>query len=157
MTLLAKKETARPLIYLVIAVPGSGKTWVCRQLVELFEYVPHDDYLGPKNVAYVSAIVTAARAAQKPLLTEAPFSVSEIKEPLERAGFPVIPVFIFEEVPVILDRYWHREGGKAFPKQHLTRMQTYRQRCWQWQAFGGTSEEVLAHLKALGTNFKQSD
>lgn len=59
-------------------VSGSGKTWVCEQVKDLFTYVPHDENM--KNIC--SAIVKAN--ADKPLITECPFGERYLKESLER-------------------------------------------------------------------------
>lgn len=93
-------------------------------------------------------IIKASRNADKPILAEAPFSISQTKEPLEEAGIKVIPVFIQEHPDVITKRYVDREG-KAIPKGHLTRQQTYKVRAHEYGAFQGTSEQVLKHLKEI--------
>lgn len=134
-------------IYLIVGCPGSGKSWVCEQLTDSFEYIDHDLYIG-MNEAYHEAIVEAAEKGRYSVLTEAPFSISQIKDPLEAAGLTVIPVFIIEEHDVIAERYRNREG-KEIPKGHLTRQETYRQRAEEWEAFMGTSEEVLEHLREI--------
>ena len=137
--------------YMVVAVPGSGKTWVCEQIMHLFEYVHHDLYVGMAGGTYVKAIMKASLTAEKPLLIEAPFSISQIKDPLEERGFKIIPVFIIEQPAVIAARYRKREQ-KSIPTQHLTRMRTFAERAKKWKAFAGTSSEVLAHLKKIGQN-----
>lgn len=136
-------------IYLVVGVPGSGKSWVCEQLKEKFTYVHHDGYIYLKRPgAYVQAILEIAPTATKPLLTEAPFSVRETLDPLVAAGYEVIPVYIIEDPDVVAERYANRES-KAIPQGHLTRMNTYRMRAQESGAFQGTSSQVLEHLKAL--------
>lgn len=134
-------------IYLVVGVPGSGKSWVCEQLRDKFEYVHHDGYIGhiKQPEVYVDAILQKAKSATKPLLTEAPFSISQIKDPLEAQGFKVIPVFILEDPRIVSERYQKREK-KQIPTGHLTRMETYRSRAREWGSFFGTSQQVLEHL-----------
>lgn len=133
-------------VFLVVGVPGSGKSWVCEQLTEKYTYIPHDAHIGED---YVIAIVNASRDAIAPLLIEAPFSISQIKDPLDHAGFLVECVFILDEPSVIIARYERQEsrGGKPFPPVHLKRMQTYAKRAASCGAFSGTSEEVLNYLK----------
>jgi hypothetical protein len=97
---------------------------------------------------YVREILKKAKESELPLLTEAPFSISAIKDPLERAGHRVIPVFINEKDSVVSARYKAREN-KPIPPGHLTRMETYRKRAREWKAFMGTSEECLEHLRNL--------
>lgn len=136
-------------IYLVCGVPGSGKTWVCEQLRDKFEYVHHDGYIHLKAPgSYLRAILDAAEWSSKPLLIEAPFSISNTKDPLEKAGHEVIPVFIEETDQVLSSRYLAREG-KPIPKQHITRKRTYLDRAKTWGSFYGTSEEVLSWLKSV--------
>jgi predicted ABC-type ATPase len=131
-------------VYLVVGVPGSGKSWVCNQLKDQFDYVPHDLY--PKG--YIEAIQEYSKIALKPLLIETPFSVSKIVEPLTAKGFEVTPVFIIETVDVTSERYLKREG-KPIPQGHLTRIATYIQRAIDLNAVWGTSEEVLTYLKGI--------
>lgn len=131
-------------IYLVVGAPGSGKSWVCEQLKGTFEYVPHDLY--PKT--YIAEVLERVKTAPKPLLIETPFSVSKIVEPLNQAGYSVIPVFIIETPNVTAERYLKREG-KPIPQGHLTRIETYKQRANELKAFQGTSNEVLSYLKGI--------
>lgn len=140
----------KPNIYLVVGCPGAGKSWICEQLMHKFEYVHHDGYIGhiDQPQIYVQAILLAAKSTTKPILAEAPFSISQIKNPLEKNGLTVIPVFIQEHPSVIAARYRKREG-KDIIVGHLTRQKTYAERARELRAFSGTSEEVLQHLKAL--------
>lgn len=138
-------------IYMVVGCPCSGKSWVCDQLKDRFEYVRHDDYIAGKNgdAAYIAAIKVRAVTAQKPLLIETPFSMSQLEGPLAGHGFEVKPVFIQEAPGVIEDRYREREG-KPIPPGHLARQRTYMQRATDRGAFWGTSSAVLEHLKNIG-------
>lgn len=133
-------------IYMVIGCPGSGKTWVCEQLKNKFNWVQHDEYMENNN--YVRAIVHESESTTKPLLIEAPFSISQIKEPLEAKGFDITPVFIQEHPQIIKARYFERDK-KEIPKGHLTRQETYASRAKEWNAFSGTSAQVLAHLSDI--------
>lgn len=133
-------------VYLVVGTPGSGKTWVCNQLKDKFKYLPHDEY--PKEVQYLNEVKRLARISDKPVLIETPFSVRQIVDPLTTIGIDVIPVFILENPDVVASRYKKREG-KAIPQGHLTRIQTYRQRAKEMNAFSGNSQEVLDHLKRV--------
>lgn len=132
-------------IYLLIGVPCSGKSWVCEQLSDLFEYVSHDAFM---DGGYVEALFDAAKRATKPVLAETPFSISQIKNPLEAEGCEVIAVFIIEDPEVLAERYEARES-REIPKGHLTRQNTYTERAEELGAFIGTSEEVFSHLRTL--------
>jgi len=131
-------------VYLVIGCPGAGKSWVCEQLRELYDYVRHDDYM---DGGYVDAIIRQHAIATKPLLTETPFSVSQIMKPLQKMGLGVTPLFILETNEVISARYLKREGV-PIPAGHLTRQITYTQRAHELYAFRGTAEQVLEYLRA---------
>ena len=135
---------------MVIGCPGSGKSWVCDQVQDQFRYVRHDLLMGMHGAAYVDEIVrqSGIATATKPLLIEAPFSISQIKDPLERAGFDVQPVYIQEDHEIIRDRYQKREG-MPIPPGHLTRQDTYRQRAIASGDYQGTSSQVLAYLKQI--------
>ena len=130
-------------IFLVVGCPGSGKSWVCNQVAKQYHYVRHDDYI-ERN--YVSEIVKQSKTATKPLLIETPFSVSQIKEPLEKQGFEVVPLYIQERPEAIKQRYREREG-RDIPEGHLTRQQTYAQRAATQGAFAGSSTDILQRLR----------
>lgn len=133
---------------MVVGCPGSGKSYVCDKLTDKFNYVRNDDHITPGSKPYVDAILEAADESKKPLLIEAPFSISQVKEPLEKKGFDVECVYIIEDHRVIADRYKKRDS-KEIPKGHLTRQNTYLQRAKNSKAFTGTSDEVLEHLKKV--------
>lgn len=144
----------KPLIYCIVAVPCGGKSYVAEQVKHLFEYVHHDGfiYLKTGEGPYVEAIVKAAQSATKPLLIEAPFSMSKIIDPLIAAGYPVTPVFIQEKPEILKARYEKREGKDKATKHlagHLTRQRTFGERARLLHAFQGTSDQVLEHLKGL--------
>lgn len=135
---------------MLTAVPGSGKTWVTNQVKDRFTFVHHDGFIGHirQPEVYVNAILEAAADSKRPLLIEAPFSMSQIMEPLEAEGYKVIPVFIIEDPEVLKARYFAREG-RDIPKGHITRMGTYAQRAKAMGGFSGTSAQVLEHLKQV--------
>jgi hypothetical protein len=135
-------------VTMLVGVPGSGKTWITKRLKDKYSVVEHDNHINDKNQpeAYVAAIKEAAEKSTRPLLIEAPFSISQIKEPLEAADFLVRPVFIIEDPLVVSLRYLRRDR-RMIPKGHLTRMQTYAQRAKATNSFYGTAEQVLQHLQ----------
>lgn len=147
----SEKSMQGKKVYLVVGVPGSGKSWVANQLKDKFTYVHHDGFIGHINhpEVYVKEITKAASTSDKPILAEAPFSISQIKDPLEKEGLSVEPVFILEDPRTLKQRYEtdKNRDGKPLPKGHLTRMETYRSRAKEWGAFSGNSTQVLEHLK----------
>lgn len=128
-------------LYLLCGVPGSGKTWVCRQLEDAFNWVPHDDHLDD----LIPALVSALRQSDKPLITECPFAERHLREKLEYHGFDVRPVFIVEDPETVRRRYFERER-KPIGKASLTRAATILNRAKEWDAPYGTSAEVLKYL-----------
>lgn len=131
-------------VYLICGVSGAGKTWVCTQLTDKFNYVPHDKHF--KNI--VMALVDAGKASSKPLITECPFGERHMREMLERFGFNVQPVFVIEKAKVVAKRYLGREG-KPISKAPLTRSASIIDRANEWKAKHGTSEEILKYLSEL--------
>jgi hypothetical protein len=141
-------------IYLVVGCPGSGKSFVCDQLKDDYQWVPHDDYVDSNGRQYVPALVSAARAGGLPVLGEAPYSLSQLMKPLQEYGLVVEPVFIIEDPDVIRERYRARAIGLGHPEEkweipvgHLTRQITYEDRAEQMGAFQGTADEVLNYLR----------
>lgn len=133
------------VVYLLVGVPSSGKTWVSDQVKDKYEVIEHDLYkLKPQ---YISALLSAAsKGSTKPILANTPFGMSEIQESLQARGHTVKPLFIIEKPDTLRGRYLAREG-KEIPKGHLTRQETYIQRAQEQGAFSGTSADVLNHLK----------
>lgn len=134
-------------VYLVCGVPGSGKSWVCEQLEGEFSYLKHDEWLDtPKEKRiYANAILKLAKTSEKPVLADCPFGERPLKEDLERLGLKVTPIFIVEMPMVIAKRYSLRK--KPIPKAHMTRALSIKNRAKEWNAFFGTSQEVLYYLR----------
>jgi hypothetical protein len=127
-------------VYLVVGVPGSGKSWVCSQLKESFYHVPHDSHIGsdyPGLIKELSGLVQS-----KPILAETPFSVSQFTDILSN----VETVYVLDRYEVVLERYKAREGKAPAPGDR-TRQETYRKRARESGSFSGTSQEVLDYLK----------
>jgi hypothetical protein len=153
-------------VVLICGVQGSGKSWACRQVAGIFDYVAHDrcwkhpsavpeDGLDPKwgppgSVStHFEVVSEAARGGGgRPVLTEVPFGESELKKRLESAGIIVIPVFVVESDAIISSRYEKREK-KPLPAGVLTRNQGLARRARDWGAFSGTSAEVRDHLRRI--------
>jgi len=145
-------------IYLLVGAPASGKTWICSQLEDKFHLIHHDGFIYLKEPgAYVKQILKEAPEAEKPVLIEAPFSVSQTVEPLEKAGYKVEPVYIIEDERTHSQRYLDREKreGRWSDEKwkhlagHVTRTKTYLKRAKEGGHFHGTSAEVLEHMKRI--------
>lgn len=160
-------------LILVCGVSGCGKSWACRQAADKFHYIPHDRcWVHPNNVSWDPAAVWAAdlgdesrylpgaksnhfevlfaatKIAKKPVLTECPFSERTLREQLEINGIEVIPIFVIEPPNLVAERYFKREG-KPIPKNAYTRAETILNRAEEWNAFHGSSDQVLKHLKEM--------
>lgn len=136
----------RILLFLICGSPGSGKTWVCTRAATFgFNYVPHDDHI---NGDLIGALKEAAEENSKPLLTECPFGERQLKADLEAAGFEVKPIFVFEPLSVVSQRYKSRTG-KELTQAMKTRAVTIKKRIDEWEAPHGSSEQVLQYLKDL--------
>ena len=131
-------------IYLLVGCPGSGKSWVANNLKAVMDHLPHDNYIGKNYVSHITNHLKN-KTSKSPVLLETPFSISQIKEPLEQQGINVECVYIQEPSGVIEDRYRQRDG-KDIPKGHLTRQETYKQRAESGGSFFGTSQQVLDYL-----------
>lgn len=150
-------------VYLICGVSGCGKSWVCRQLSDKFNYVPHDrcwshpnarpaegldPKWGPKGSVstHLHTLLVQAHKSEKPILTECPFAERQLKEELEKSGVTVVPIFVVEAPHVIAERYLAREG-KPLPKAAFSRAFSISGRAREWGAFFGTATEVFQHLK----------
>src|SRR4051812_36514432 len=102
MTLMSKPQP----IYLVCGVPGSGKTWVCDQLKDHFDYVPHDSYL---IAQYADALIKRAEHSDRPVLGEAPFRISLLIDQIRKEGIQCRAYFVIEPEHTVKARYEKRE------------------------------------------------
>lgn len=134
----------KPTVYLVCGVSGSGKTWVCKQLQHKFTYVPHDEHFKDHD----SVAVGAAKAHDKPVITECPFGERLLRAKLEKAGVKVIPYFVVEHPDIVARRFLLREK-KPIQKAAITRAVTIIERAKEWHAPMGTSEQILRALREV--------
>jgi len=111
-------------IYLVCGVPCSGKTWVCSQLTDKFNYIPHDNYTVE---TYSTVLLNAAQTSDKPIIAEAPFRVSILLNELRQKGLTVHEYYIVEDLNIVTQRYLQRTG-KPYPKAFVTNWKKYAQR-----------------------------
>lgn len=127
-------------VYLLVGVPGSGKSWVASQLQDKFYHVPHDSHIGEDYPTILKDL--ASLAILKPILAETPFSVSQFVKVLPNLE----TVYIIEPYNTVLARYKAREG-KEPAKGDATRQETYKQRARASGSFVGSSQEVLEYLR----------
>lgn len=128
-------------IHLLCGVPGSGKTWVARQLKH-YAYVPHDDY---PVAEYHNALVKAAMTSKLPVVGEAPFRIQVLVDQLRMKGVKVTTYYITDSEPTIKFQY-ERRTKKAWPAQHSNNLKRYDQRkSWDHR---GTSKYILSLLES---------
>ncbi len=132
------------LVYLICGVSGSGKTWVCKQLTDKFEYIAHDDHYA--NHAFIVAEVS--KKGTKPIITECPFGERPFRDQLVGYGLEVKPYFVVESPDVIARQYLLREG-KPISKSAYSRAGSIMNRVHEWMAPFGNSAEVLELLRAI--------
>src|SRR5262245_42204825 len=130
----------KPTVYLVIGVPGAGKTWLCKQLPSSFNYVPHDRCWthpsgakpGPKypdwgppgsKSTHLETIVKEAKASLKPVVTEVPFGERRLRDELVSRGLKVVPLFVVEDPDTVAKRYANRER-RPLPPAAAARVST---------------------------------
>lgn len=142
------------VVYIVVGVPASGKSWVCKQLKDDYKYVPHDgwgqrfekggdEYLED----YADLIHATCKTSNKPVLGDCPFAERKLRDLLRARR--IEPTFVFLKVDgkTLTNRYIER--NKPIPKGHFTRLNSIPGRAAEWRAFFGTSTEALEHLKGL--------
>lgn len=134
-------------IYLLCAVPGSGKTWVAKQMSNKFNYLPHDNY---PLAEYASELLKASKTSDKPILGEVPFRISLLIDELKHGGADVKTHWIIESPKTVRQRYESREQ-RSIPKQHLTRLNTIKHRSVEYGGPTGTSSEILEVLRQEDT------
>lgn len=133
-------------IFILFGAPGSGKTWCMNQLGDKFTCLPHDSFLNSK-ISYERLLAAAARTSSTPILADSPFKVTSIIIELRRLGAEVIPYFILESEATVRARYQAREH-RPIPAGHITRISSLAQKARELKAPYGTSEQVLALLRA---------
>lgn len=128
-------------LYLISGAPASGKSWVCGQLADKFNYISYD---GMPKWRHIFELL---KANNKPLLYDPTIKISTF---IKRYGhlFNVHLIVIQESESVINERMVNR-GGKITDtiKLRIKRMNTLAKSA----IFSGTSSQVLEYLKTTNT------
>jgi hypothetical protein len=130
-------------VIIICGVTASGKTWICEQLTNKFQYVPHDDHIKGNIVKAIERMDN-----EKPIITECPFGETKLTEALKNRGFITHPYFIIEPLNTLDIRYFNRTG-KPLPKNQATRSKYLIDRALEWDCPHGSSEEILTMLQTL--------
>ena len=124
-------------IYMVCGVSGSGKSWICNQLTDMYAYISFDGVAKSKHLE-------ALRGTKGPILYDPNIKISTFIR-RHSSEFNIIPIFIIEEESIIESRLKIR-GGKL-TKSTPKRMKVIIARNKKYGVFSGTSDEVLKYLK----------
>lgn len=124
-------------LFLIAGCPASGKSWVCNQLTDKFNYVSYDKV----NKNY--HVYELLKNNSKPLLYDPTIKISTFTKRY-RHLFNVRLIVIVEPEEVIKQRMLSR-GGQITDtiKRRIKRMCNLSKDC----EFSGTSNEVLEYLK----------
>jgi len=93
------------VIYMLCGQFGSGKTTICSKLTDKFTIVESD-----KNKKDMDKIIRNNCYNDKPLLIDIPTMIITFYERYKNKGYKVIPIFIVEDISIIIDRIKSRNG-----------------------------------------------
>lgn len=130
----------KPILYLVAAASGVGKTWVCRQLTDIVPYVSYDE---GGSGTYFDRLYNQASISPI-LITDRPVGISTFIRRGARL-YDIRAVFIHETEEVHLERLLARGG--AWTPSITKRREVILKRAKVFGEFCGTSQEVLEYLK----------
>jgi Zn ribbon nucleic-acid-binding protein len=132
-------DFVKPTIFMVIGCSGSGKSWVCNQLKDDFQYISYD---GSRKRNHIPGLM---EHSSKPKLYDPPIKVSTFfKRHSHR--FNIRCVAILETDDVVKERIKIRGGiwTNSISKRNAVMVK----RAAKYGEFSGTSQEVLDYLKA---------
>ena len=136
---------AFPTIYMVCGASGSGKSWVCRQLTEQYNYISYDENSKKKHIDLLKGADQS-----RPTLYDPPIKISTF---IKRHSheFHIVPIFIIEDVNIVKDRILGRGG--EWTDFIGRRCEAMKKRNAKYGVFSGTSQEVLDYLLRLTIQF----
>ena len=131
-------------LYLICGAPASGKTWVCNQLMDMFNYISFD------NINKNYHVYKLLMANDKPLLYDPTIKISTFTKYYGHL-FNIKRVVIIESLDTIQNRMKLRKGKVT--KTINNRIQRMQQLS-NGAVFSGTSDQVLEYLKKSLNNKK---
>ena len=126
-------------VYLILGAPGAGKSWVCDQLIELYNYVSFDKEPRSQQISQLS-MYTGKNKLFDPTIGISTF----IKQYYDL--FDLRLVIIREDIAILEQRIKNR-GGKITPT--ICKRQKRILQFVNMAEFIGTSSEVLRYLKNI--------
>lgn len=136
-------------VYIVCGPSGIGKTWVCEQLKDQYEYVPHDIH---DVKEYPDALEEAANTSQKPVVGEAPFRTSVLVNELRQRGIKCEAIYIVEPEHVWESRVMLRDGALGVTERRIKQYHHLKNRAAEVGDYVASAQEVLTYLKARGSH-----
>jgi hypothetical protein len=131
---------SKPILYIVTGIPGSGKSWVCNQLKDKFNYVSYDE--SPK-ITHLDQLRNP-KDPTKPLLYDPNIKISTIFTRYSDE-FDIRLLVILGDFLKIKQQLVNR-GGKI-TKTTYKRWKVMKARRKKYGIFDGDSNDVLRYLK----------
>jgi len=128
----------KPTVYMVCGVSGVGKSWVCRQLTNMFNYVSYDEVPKKEHLRCIIENNTGKHSLYDPSINISTF----IKRNSHQ--FDIRPIFIIEDEATIRSRLSQRGG--TFTESAINRMRAIDARTKKYGIFSGNSLQVLEYL-----------
>lgn len=129
----------KPKLYMLAACSGSGKSWVCKQLTDLYDYVSYDDN---RKKTHLDLLL---QPSTKPKLYDPPIKISTFFK-RHSHQFDIHAVFILETDEVVRSRIESRGGQWT---EHIAKRNAAMQKRFaKYGSFAGTSQEVLDYLRS---------
>lgn len=131
------------MIYVLVGVPASGKSYVCEKLKDKFVVCEHDKV--PSRQLYTAAVSALAHGG-KTVIAEAPFNAQELVSALIARRHTVHQVLVTASLPELEQRYLLR-AGKSYPPNFRTNHYRYLAAPHRF-LFSGTGDAVVAYLSS---------
>jgi len=130
-------------IIVIAGITGSGKSWICNQLRDKFNYIPYD---GIPKEQHLLKILEKSRENNKPVLYD-PFRKGSSFYKRYKDFYDVKFLVIVETAEVIWERLKSR--GSKMTLEEVQELVIKNNRNLKHSTFSGTSIEILNYLRDL--------
>jgi len=138
--------TIKPVLYLITGASGVGKSWVCKQLKDHFNYLPFD---GIRNKHHLN-ILRNPKMHSKPMLYDPTFKSSTFVRRYGSKGTNEFDIhFIVVAGDFITCKAQLINRGGKLTKTFYKRWKAMQARYRTYGEFIGSSSEVLKYLKEV--------